>query len=90
MVSLTASIDIFRSDENKGSSGDTMRVSVKASKSRVRLLAPDTTETKVIHSSGKSGNYCEVGNTGSMIVGRERGAGIYSNAAESIHVPQHW
>jgi hypothetical protein len=90
VVLHTASIDIFPGDENKGSSGDTMRVSVKASKSRVRVLAPATTETKIIHSSGKSGNYCEVGNTGSMVVALERGAGVDSNAAESIHVPQHW
>jgi hypothetical protein len=91
VVSHTACIDIFCGDgKKKGSSGDTMRVSVKASKSRVHVLQPATRETKIIHSSGKSGNYCEVGNTGSMVVARAGGAGVYSNAAESIYVPQHW
>lgn len=89
MVSHIASIDIFRGDENKGSGGDTMRLTVKASKSLVRVLAPATTETKIIHSSGKSGNYCEVGNTGSVVVAQTGGGGVDSNAAESIHVPQH-
>jgi hypothetical protein len=90
VVSHTASIDIFRGDENKLSSGDTMRVSMKASKNPVRVLAPAMAETKLIHSSGKSGNYCEVGNTGSTVAARAGGAGVDSNAAESIHVPQHW
>jgi hypothetical protein len=67
-----------------------MRVSVKASENRVRVLAPATRETKIIHTSGKSGNYADVGNTGSMAVTRAGGTEVESNAAESIHETQHW